>query len=90
MLQVSEAREEANAREAIAAKALAEENARQAMQAKALAEENARQARESQRQAEEMAQKVIDANNREIASRVDALLPDAEFLKEDLKHSAAC
>jgi hypothetical protein len=71
-LQVSKAQEKANARKA--------------MEAKALAEENARQAKESRRQAEEMARKVIDANQREIAARVDALLPDAKFSKEDLKH----
>jgi eukaryotic-like serine/threonine-protein kinase len=69
-LQVSEAQEKANAKKA--------------MEAKGQAEENARQARESQRQAEEMAQKVIDANNREVAARVDALLPDAQFSKTDI------
>jgi outer membrane protein TolC len=56
------------------------------MEAKALAEASALKAQESQRQAEEMAQKAIDANNREVAARVDALLPDAQFSKTDISH----
>jgi eukaryotic-like serine/threonine-protein kinase len=76
-LQVSEAQEKANAKRAMEAKALAEASARQA-------KESQRRAEESQRRAEDMAKKVIDANNREIAARVDALLPDAQFSKTDI------
>ena len=56
------------------------------MDAKVIAENSARQAKASQRQAEDMAQKLMEAQSRETAARVDALLPDAQFSKVEMSY----
>ena len=66
--------------------AQAKANARSAMDAEVLAENSARQAKESQRQAEDMAKKLIEAQSRETAARIDALLPNAQFSKVEISY----
>ncbi|MEN6451173.1 MAG: protein kinase [Thermoguttaceae bacterium] len=87
------ARAEANARDAReyaaklqASEAQAKANAKRATDAKVLAEDSARQAKESQRQAEEMARKMLEAQSRETAARVDAMLPTTQFSKVEISY----